>query len=69
MNDTPLSVALLGSGTVGSQVARILLEDAEELTQRVGAPLRLIGIAVRGIRSAPGTTPPRPGCTRPTRTR
>lgn len=47
MNDTPLSVALLGAGTVGSQVARILLEDAEELTQRVGAPLRLIGIVVR----------------------
>ncbi|HEY4535036.1 MAG TPA: homoserine dehydrogenase, partial [Enteractinococcus sp.] len=47
-SDTPsLNIALLGGGTVGSQVARILTEDAEALTQRIGATLQLTGILVR----------------------
>lgn len=46
-----LKVALLGCGTVGAQVARILLEDAAELTGRSGARLELIGIAVRNTGS------------------
>ncbi|WP_043446104.1 homoserine dehydrogenase [Arthrobacter sp. L77] len=45
----PLRVALLGCGNVGSQVARILLEDAENLGRRAGAPLELIGVAVRTL--------------------
>ncbi|GHG45113.1 homoserine dehydrogenase [Sinomonas cellulolyticus] len=44
-----LTVALLGGGTVGSQVARILLDDAEALTARAGARLELAGIAVRNV--------------------
>jgi homoserine dehydrogenase len=32
---------------VGTQVAKLLTRDAEELAQRVGAPLELVGIAVR----------------------
>ncbi len=40
-------VALLGSGVVGSQVVRLLTENAAELTARVGAPLELVGVAVR----------------------
>jgi len=46
-----LKVALLGCGTVGAQVARILLEDANELASRSGAGLQLIGIAVRNLES------------------
>lgn len=47
-SDTPaLNIALLGGGTVGSQVARILTEDAAALTQRIGAQLRITGILVR----------------------
>ncbi|MDN5731346.1 MAG: homoserine dehydrogenase [Yaniella sp.] len=47
-SDTPaLKIALLGGGTVGSQVARILTEDAESLTERLGAELQLTGILVR----------------------
>ena len=42
-----LKVALLGCGNVGSQVARILLDDADELAARTGARLVLEGIAVR----------------------
>ncbi|HWN27526.1 MAG TPA: homoserine dehydrogenase, partial [Actinomycetospora sp.] len=43
----PISVALLGCGVVGSQVVRLLTEQADELAARVGAPLRLVGVAVR----------------------
>ena len=43
----PLKVALLGCGVVGSSVARMLTEQAGDLTARVGRPLELIGIAVR----------------------
>ncbi|WP_344766757.1 homoserine dehydrogenase [Aeromicrobium panaciterrae] len=45
----PLRVALLGCGVVGTEVARLLTRDAEELAQRVGAPLELVGIAVRRL--------------------
>ncbi|MET3919764.1 homoserine dehydrogenase [Arthrobacter sp. UYEF20] len=44
-----LKVALLGCGNVGSQVARILLDDAESLASRTGARLVLSGIAVRNL--------------------
>ncbi|NUP74949.1 MAG: homoserine dehydrogenase [Sinomonas sp.] len=42
-----LKVALLGCGTVGSQVARILRDDAGILAARAGARLELAGVAVR----------------------
>lgn len=44
-----LRVALLGCGSVGSQVARLILEQGDELAARVGARLQLIGIAVRDL--------------------
>ncbi len=40
-------VALLGCGTVGTQVARVLVEHGEEIGARVGAPVELVGVAVR----------------------
>ncbi|MGH8862086.1 MAG: homoserine dehydrogenase [Jatrophihabitantaceae bacterium] len=40
-------IALLGCGVVGSQVARLLEEQADELAARVGARLELVGVAVR----------------------
>lgn len=43
----PLKVALLGCGVVGSQVVRLLAEQADDLAARIGAPLELAGIAVR----------------------
>lgn len=42
-----VTVALLGGGTVGSQVARLLTEGSDDLAARVGRPLRLVGVAVR----------------------
>jgi homoserine dehydrogenase len=47
-----LRVALLGAGSVGSQVARLLLEQGDELASRVGASLELVGIAVRDVDAA-----------------
>jgi homoserine dehydrogenase len=44
---TPLRLALLGCGSVGSQVVRLLREHAADLTARVGAPIELVGVAVR----------------------
>ena len=45
----PIRVALLGAGSVGSQVARLLIENQSELANRVGATLELSGIAVRDV--------------------
>ncbi len=45
----PLKVALLGCGTVGSMVARLLIEQADDLQARIGRPLELVGIAVRRL--------------------
>jgi homoserine dehydrogenase len=50
-----LRVALLGCGVVGTQVARLLAEQADDLAVRTGARLELAGIAVRRM------SHPRPG--------
>jgi homoserine dehydrogenase len=42
-----MKVALLGCGTVGSEVVRMLQANAGDLEARVGAPLELVGIDVR----------------------
>jgi homoserine dehydrogenase len=43
----PLRVALLGCGVVGTAVARLLTENAADLTARIGRPLQIVGVAVR----------------------
>jgi homoserine dehydrogenase len=51
----PLTVALLGGGTVGAHVARILQESSVDLQERVGAPLVLTAVAVRdAAKTRPG---------------
>src|SRR6478735_6292653 len=40
-------VGVLGAGVVGSQVVRLLTEQADELAARVGAKLDLVAVAVR----------------------
>lgn len=42
-----MKVALLGCGVVGSQVIRLMHEQAGDLAARIGAPLELAGVAVR----------------------
>ncbi|MCB0889475.1 MAG: homoserine dehydrogenase [Nocardioidaceae bacterium] len=48
-NNKALRVAMLGCGVVGTQVARLIIEQADDLAQRVGAPVELAGIAVRRL--------------------
>jgi len=43
----PLRVALLGCGTVGAEVVRLVVGSADDLAARIGAPLEIAGIAVR----------------------
>src|SRR4051794_2030524 len=54
-----LRVAILGAGSVGAQVASLLLEHGEELANRVGAGLELVGIAVRDLDAVRTTDIPR----------
>lgn len=42
---------MLGCGSVGSQVVRLLGEQADDLAARVGAPVELVGVAVRRLDS------------------
>lgn len=49
MSDSRLRVAVLGCGSVGSQVVRLLDEQAGDLAARVGAPVELAGVAVRRL--------------------
>lgn len=46
MSQSALRVAVLGAGTVGAQVVRILTTDTA-LTQRIGAPIEVTGVLVR----------------------
>ena len=57
--DRRLRVALLGAGSVGSQVAALLLEHSAELADRAGAQLELVGIAVRDLDAPRDTDLPR----------
>lgn len=43
---------MLGCGSVGSQVVRLLGEQADDLAARVGAPVQLAGVAVRRLDAA-----------------
>ncbi|MDG4772823.1 homoserine dehydrogenase [Solwaraspora sp. WMMD792] len=53
----PVRLALLGCGTVGSEVVRLLHEQAADLAARVGAPIEIAGIAVRRPNRARGDLP------------
>ena len=44
-----LRVAVLGAGTVGSEVVRLMQEQHDELAHRIGAPLEVSGIAVSDL--------------------
>ncbi|MDR0366620.1 MAG: homoserine dehydrogenase [Bifidobacteriaceae bacterium] len=43
----PVRVAVLGCGTVGSETIRLLRDSAKDLEARIGAPIELIGVAVK----------------------
>lgn len=50
----PIRIALIGAGTVGSKVASLMLEQADDLEARSGAPLILVGVGIKdGKKSRP----------------
>ncbi len=55
--DKPVRIGMLGCGVVGSEVARLLLADTEELSTRAGVRIELARIAVRSIKDYPGINP------------
>ncbi|MFT4087678.1 MAG: homoserine dehydrogenase, partial [Gordonia sp. (in: high G+C Gram-positive bacteria)] len=56
-SDRPIGVAVLGMGNVGTEVVRILSDDAADLQARVGAPVVLRGVAVGGKSRPPHHDP------------
>ena len=48
MTHPPVRIALLGCGTVGTAVARRLVDHADEFASRVGRPVEVTGVAVTG---------------------
>jgi homoserine dehydrogenase len=55
----PLGIVLIGCGTVGTGVARLLLEHGDRLAQRAGRPLQLRWVVVRDPRKARAADLPR----------
>lgn len=49
---SPLSVVLLGGGTVGASVAKLLVEQAQDLSARIGRPIVLNGVAVQDVKKS-----------------
>lgn len=54
-----LKVGVLGAGTVGTQVIRLLREQSEEFTARSGARLEITGVAVRNVAAPRDESVPR----------
>jgi homoserine dehydrogenase len=54
--EEPLGIALIGCGTVGGGVVRLLLEQGDRLAARAGRPLALRRVVVRDL------SKPRPEC-------
>ncbi|MCH4209788.1 homoserine dehydrogenase [Bifidobacterium sp.] len=44
-NEAPIRIGLLGAGAVGSQTARLLIEQRDELSARIGRAIELVGVA------------------------
>jgi homoserine dehydrogenase len=58
MSERTMKVGLLGCGTVGAAVARMLRENADDVTRRVGAQVEVARVAVRDVsRSRDGVDP------------
>ncbi|GAB3648027.1 homoserine dehydrogenase [Corynebacterium nasicanis] len=54
----PVGIAILGHGTVGSEVLRLMGEYSDALAHRIGGPLELRGVAVSDLsKPRPGVAP------------
>jgi homoserine dehydrogenase len=52
-----VNVAVLGCGVVGAEVVRLLHTQRDELAARIGAPIELVGVAVRRLDRDRGCLP------------
>ena len=55
----PIQVGLIGFGTVGTGVVKILQENADLITKRVGAPIALVRIADLDVTTDRGVSVPK----------
>ena len=46
---TPVGIAVLGKGTVGTEVLRLLSEFSSNLENRIGGPIEVRGVAVSDV--------------------
>lgn len=46
---TPVGIAVLGKGTVGTEVLRLISEFGPSLEQRIGGPIEVRGVAVSDV--------------------
>ncbi len=58
MSEEPVSVAIVGMGTVGTGVARVLTEQPERIARRAGRPVRLRHAVVRDLKKPRGVELP-----------
>lgn len=58
MSDSAVQVAIVGMGTVGSGVARVLLQHPERIARRAGRPVRLKWAVVRDLEKLRGVDVP-----------
>jgi homoserine dehydrogenase len=58
MSAEPLNIAIIGLGTVGTGVARVLLEQPERIARRAGRPVRIRRAVVRDASRARGVPLP-----------
>ncbi len=58
MANAPLRVALIGMGTVGTGVARILTAQAERIARRAGQPIEIRRVVVQHLEKPRGVTLP-----------
>ena len=56
-SDSTIRIGLLGCGTVGGALARIISADADRIAARTGVRLEIVSIAVRNLSADRGVEP------------
>ena len=57
-SDSTIRIGLLGCGTVGGALARIISADADRIAARTGVRLEIVSIAVRNLSADRGVELP-----------
>ena len=67
-SDSTIRIGLLGCGTVGGALARIISADADRIAARTGVRLEIVSIAVRNLSADRGVELPEELFTRDSQT-